>query len=133
MTTDWSSTATSVQISDAIDNYQTQVAAAAKVTVWSPEWHAMPQYARIGNQMCHPSVNELHADVSSAAAEIYATSVALSRLQHMSYVCDEMGQEFEMPVKIGVDNATAITFASGTVKKSELRHIDARQDWVQAL
>ena len=38
-----------------------------------------------------------------------------------------------MPIEIGVDNATAITFASGTVKKSKLRHIDARQDWVQAL
>ena len=44
-----------------------------------------------------------------------------------------MGQEFEIPIEIGVDNATAITFASGTVKKSKLRHIDARQDWVQAL
>ena len=51
----------------------------------------------------------------------------------MSYACDEMGQAFEMPIEIGVDNATAITFASGTVKKSKLRHIDARQDWVQAL
>ena len=40
---------------------------------------------------------------------------------------------FEMPIEIGVDNAAAITFASGTVKKSKLRHIDARQDWVQAL
>jgi hypothetical protein len=63
-------------------------------------------------------VSALHADVSSAAAEIYAASVALSRLLYMSYVCDEMGQEFEMPIEIGVDNATAITFASGTVKKS---------------
>ena len=34
---------------------------------------------------------------------------------------------------IGVDNATAITFAAGPVKKNKLRHIDARQDWVQAL
>ena len=60
-------------------------------------------------------------------------SVALSRLLHMLYVCDEMGQEFTMPIKIGVDNTAAITFASGTVKKSKIRHIDARQDWVQAL
>ena len=38
-----------------------------------------------------------------------------------------------MPIAIGVDNATAITFAAGTVEKGKLRHIDARQDWVQAL
>ena len=74
----------------------------------------------------YPSVNELHADVSSAAAGIYTASVALSRLLHMSYVCDKMGQEFKMPIKIGADNAAAITFASGTAKKSKLRHIDAR-------
>ena len=84
---DWSSTATSVQISEAIDNCETQVAAAAKVTVRSLEWQELPQYARIGNPTCHPSVNELHADVSSAAAGIYAASVALSRLLHMSYIC----------------------------------------------
>ena len=38
-----------------------------------------------------------------------------------------------MPVESGVDNVTVITFAAGTVKKGKLRHIDARQDWVQAL
>ena len=38
-----------------------------------------------------------------------------------------------MPIEIGVDNATAITFAAGTVKKGKLRHIDATEDWVQAL
>ena len=75
----------------------------------------------------------MQPDVSSAAVEIYAASVALSRLPHMPYVCDEMGQEFSMPIEIGVDNMTAITFAAGTVEKSKLRHIDARQDWVQAL
>ena len=131
--TDWSSTATSVQISEVIDNYEAQVAKAAQVGAGSPEWQALPRYARIGNPTCHPSVSALHADVSSAAAEIYAASVALSRLLYMSYACDEMGQAFDMPIEIGVDNATAITFASGTVKKSKLRHIDARQDWVQAL
>ena len=108
---------TSVQISEVIDKYEAKVAAAANVPVRSTEWQERPQYAWIGNLTCHLAVNELHADVSSAAAEIYAASVALSRLMHMSYVCDKMGQEFPMPIEIGVDNATAITFAAGTVKE----------------
>ena len=110
--------------------YEELVATAAATKVGSPEWNALPRYARIGNPTCHPEVVELHANVSSAAAEVYAASVALSRLLHMSYVYDEMGQGFEMPIENGVDNATAITFAAGTVKKGKLRHIDARQDWV---
>ena len=71
---DWPSTATSVQISEAIDNYKAQVTAAANVCAGSLEWQELPQYAQIGNLTCHPSVHELHADVSSAVAEIYAAS-----------------------------------------------------------
>ena len=78
-------------------------------------------------------VTELHADISSAAAEIYVASVMLSRTLYLSYVSDELGIPFETPIKIQVDNQTALSFATGTVKKSKLRHIDARQDWVQAL
>ena len=40
---------------------------------------------------CHPMVKQLHADVPSAAAEIYAASVALSGICHLSYVADKMG------------------------------------------
>ena len=28
-----------------------------------------------------------------------------------------------------MDNATAAAYANGTVKRSKIRHIDARQDW----
>ena len=130
---DWSSTATSVQISDAVDRYELTVAKATAAKVGSAEWKKAPRYARLGNPTCHPTVTELHADVSSAAAEIYAASVMLSRTMYLSYVSDELGIPFETPIKIQVDNQTALSFATGTVKKSKLRHIDARQDWVQAL
>ena len=75
---------------------------------------------------------DLHADVSSAAVEIYAGSVGLSQGMWLSYVSDELGISFPTPVSIGVDNATAVAYANGTVKRSKIRHIDARQDWVRA-
>ena len=34
---------------------------------------------------------------------------------------------------IDVDNATAVAYANGTVKRSKIRHIHARQDWVSAI
>ena len=71
--------------------------------------------------------------VSAWACNYPAASVALSQPLYMSYVCNEMGQEFEMLIEIGVNNAAAITFTKGTVKKGKLRHTDARQDWVQVL
>ena len=52
---------------------------------------------------------------------------------YLSYVNEELGIPYELPIEIAVNNTTAIAFASGTVKKSKMRHIDARQDWVQAL
>ena len=83
--------------------------------------------------VCHPKMQELHADVSSAAAEIYAASVALNEILHLAYVSDELGYEFPCPVPLEVDNASAIAFSKGTTKRSKLRHIDARQAWVEAL
>ena len=55
--------------------------------------------------VCHPKVPDLHPDVSSGAAEIYAASVALSEVLHLSYVCDEMGDPMSMPLALQVDNA----------------------------
>ena len=51
----------------------------------------------------------------------------------MSYVSDELGIDFPTPIAIAVDNATAVAYANSTVKRSKLRHINARQEWVQAM
>ena len=51
----------------------------------------------------------------------------------LSYVSDELGISFSTPVSIGADNATAVAYANGTVKRSKIRHIDARRDWVGAM
>ena len=82
---------------------------------------------------CHPLACDLHADVSSAAVKIYAGSVGLSRGMWLSYVSDELGISFSTLVCIGVETATAVAYANGTVKRSKTRHIDAQQDWVGAM
>ena len=82
---------------------------------------------------CHPAVSEFHADVSSAAAEIYAASVVLSHTMYLSYMSDKLSILVETLIKIQVNCQTAISFATGTVKKSKLRNINTRQDWFQAL
>jgi hypothetical protein len=86
-----------------------------------------------GVPVCHPLVKDLHADVSSAASEIYAASVALSEFLHLSYVSDEMGWSIDLPLEIRVDNAAAIAFSGGNTCRSKLRHIDVRQQWVTQL
>ena len=83
-----------------------------------------------GVPTCHPLVRDLHADVSSAASEIYAASVALSEFLHLSYVSDEMGWSIGLPLEIQVDNVAAIAFSNGNTRRSKLRHIDVRQQSV---
>ena len=53
----------------------------------------------------------------------------------LSYVCSETGIYFPKTFVLQVDNAAAQAFASQTTisGKSRLRHVDARQEWVQAL
>ena len=82
---------------------------------------------------CLALARDLHADVSSATVEIYAGSVGLSQGLWLSYISEELGISFPAPVIIGVDNATAVAYANGTVKRCKIRHIDARQDWVSAM
>ena len=82
---------------------------------------------------CRPMAHDLHADVSSNSAKIYAGSIGLGHKMWLLYVSEELGIDFPTPIAIGVDNATAVAYANGTVKRSKIRHIDARQDWIQAI
>ena len=81
----------------------------------------------------HAKLKELHPDLSSGAAEIYAASVTLTEVMHLSYICEEMGFQMDPPFTIHVDNTTAIAFSEGSVRKSKLKHIDVRQHWVEWL
>ena len=90
-------------------------------------------HAGLDKPVCHPDMVELHADVSSAAAEIFAASVALNEFLHLSYMSEELGFAAAKPIHLEVDNATAIMFSKEAARRSKLKHIDSRQAWVEAL
>jgi hypothetical protein len=92
-----------------------------------------PSYRGLDKPVCHPMMTDIHADVSSAAAEVYAASVATNELLHLSYISSEMGISFPVPIPLEVDNQTCIHFSKGTTQRSKMKHIDARQSWVEAL
>ena len=83
--------------------------------------------------MAHPDIGEGHADVSSAACEIYAAAQATFALLYLSYCSDEMGIKFEKPSVLEMDNKAAKIFADDTAIATKLRHIDQRQHWVKTL
>ena len=82
---------------------------------------------------CHPTIDDLHADVPSAAAEIYPASAGLNEMLHLGYVSDEMGFNYPTPIELCVDKSTAVAFSQGQTRRSKMRHIDMRQSWVEAL
>ena len=82
---------------------------------------------------CHSMARDLHADVSSALAEICTGSIVLSQGIWLLYVSEELGITFPTPIATGMDIATAVAYTNGTVKCSKTRHIDARQDRAQAM
>ena len=44
-----------------------------------------------------------------------------------------MGMKVPIPFVLQVDNAACLAFSKDQVQRSKLRHIDCRQEWVQAL
>jgi hypothetical protein len=85
--------------------------------------------------VAHPDIADNHADVSSAAAEIYAAGTATMDLLGLSYVASEAGIPFPNVITLQVDNAACEAYANQTrySGRSRLRHIDARQQWVRCL
>jgi hypothetical protein len=47
--------------------------------------------------MAHPSVTDGHADVSSAACEIYGAAQATFNILYLNYCAEKMGIIFQMP------------------------------------
>ena len=81
----------------------------------------------------HPLIGEAHADISSAASEIYGTANATYDILHSSYAAEEMGLVFDLPFTLKMDNTAAEIFCKNSAFKSRLKHIDARQEWVKTL
>ena len=44
-----------------------------------------------------------------------------------------MGDPMSLPLVLQVDNAAAVAFAKGRVRRTKMKHIDVRQAWVMAL
>ena len=96
-------------------------------------WLGLDLHQLCGDPRQAADMPDLHPDMSSGAAEIYAASVALTEVMHLSYIVDEMGEPMELPLQLLVDNTTAIAFSKGNVRRSKLKHIDVRQQWVEWL
>ena len=83
--------------------------------------------------MAHPDIGEGHADVSSAACEIYAAAQSTFALLYLSYCAEEMGIAFEKPSVLEMDNHASEVFTNNSAISTKLRHIDQRQHWVKTL
>ena len=80
-----------------------------------------------------PRIGEAHADMSSAAVEIFAVGNATLDVMGLSCVVAEMGMTFPFPFTLGMDNDAARIFCLGSAHKTKLKHIDCRQEWVRKL
>ena len=84
----------------------------------NPEARAVVDLVAGGTPVCNADMTDLHPDMSSAAAEIYASSIALAEFLHITYVNEEMGFGKIKPINILVDNSTAIAFAKCASKRT---------------
>ena len=106
-----------------------------KVTsVHFTELNGAAVYAWGAPVVAHSAISNNHADVSSAAAEIYAAGTATMDLRGLSYVASDAGIPFPGVITLQVDSTACEAYANQTrySGRSMLRHIDARQEWVLA-
>ena len=80
-----------------------------------------------------PRIGEEHADISSAAEEIFSVGNATMTIMGLSYVVEEMGMIFPFPFTLEMDNDAARIFCLGSAHKTKLKHIECRQKWVRTL
>jgi hypothetical protein len=85
--------------------------------------------------VANAGIPDNHADVSSAASELYAAGTCVMDTLALSYVASEANIAFPSPFVLQVDNAAAQAFACQRrfAGRSRLRHIVARLEWVRCL
>ena len=57
---------------------------------------------------CHLVMKDLHMDMLSIAAEIYAALVGLNETLHLAYISGKLGFDFLSPILLEVDNASTV-------------------------
>ena len=67
-----------------------------------------------------PLIGEAHADMSSAAVEIFSVGNATLDIMGLSYVVEEMGMTFPIPFTLEMDNDAARIFCLGSAHKTKL-------------
>ena len=80
-----------------------------------------------------PLIGEAHADISSAAVEMFSVGNATMTIMGLSCVVEEMGMIFLFPFTLEMDNDANRIFCLGSAHKTNLIHIDCRQEWVRTL
>jgi hypothetical protein len=80
-----------------------------------------------------PAIGESHVSTSVGEAETYAVGNAAKSIMSLQYMSEEMGLPFPQRIICQVDSNTAKSFSDNSCKKSKLKHIDCRQEWVQVL
>ena len=76
-------------------------------------------------------IGEHHVGTGSGENEIYGMANAIDEGLSFSYMMEEMGQDFPLPMVMKVDATTAEVFAMGTAQRSRLKNVDQRLKWVQ--
>jgi hypothetical protein len=104
-------------------------------TVRFREYDAPAGYSWGRPVVANSGIADNHADVSSAASELYAAGTCVMDVLALSYVASEANIAFPSPFVLQVDNSAAQAFACQQryAGRSRLRHIDARLEWARAL
>ena len=108
-------------------NNRCPIVLSGKVTsVNFAELNGAAGYAWGAPVVAHSAISNNHADVSSAAAEIYTAGTATTELLGLSYVASEAGIPFPGAITLQVDNSACEAYANQTrySGRSRLRHIN---------
>ena len=80
------------------------------------------------------SLRSVPAQLSSAAAEVYALAEAVRDARLAKWKAEEMGCDAPTPIEINVDNSAGIVFQTHMNPNSKLKGmIDLRWNWVKEL
>ena len=84
----------------------------------------------LGVAFAHKAIGEHHVGCGSGENEIYGMANGINQGLRVSYMLEEMGKEFPLPMVMRTDATTAEVFANGSAMKSTLSHVDQRLQWV---
>jgi len=85
----------------------------------------------LGIAFAHRDITVSHGGCGSGENEIYGAANSVNDAIYFSYIIEEMGMSFPRPILMRTDAHTAQVFMMGTARRTQLRHVDQRQNWVR--